>query len=88
LARCTILGDRIALTEQNIGKAVFQKGKDYEPTEDSSVRVYMRQLRIRLHEFYREPGESGTMIVDVPKGGYFLSFTPPIPQTKAKTTSW
>jgi hypothetical protein len=88
LARCTILGDRNGLTEQSIGKAVFHKGKDYEPTEDSSVRVYIRQLRIRLHEFYRESGQSEIMIVDVPKGGYSLSFTPSLPQTEAKTSSW
>lgn len=76
LARCTILGDRQGLSEQSIGRAVFNKRQDYTPTEDSSVRVYIRQLRIRLREFYLSEAQAETVVVDVPKGGYALSFTP------------
>ena len=48
LARCSITGDRDGLTEQMIGRAVFGKSKDYTTAEDGSVRVYVRQLRLRL----------------------------------------
>lgn len=76
LARCTLLGDRRGLTEQSIGRAVLNKREDYTPTEDSSVRVYVRQLRIRLKDYYQAEGAHEQLRVDLPKGGYTLVFTP------------
>ena len=76
LARCTLTGDRGGLTEQTIGKAVFGKRLDYTPAEDSSVRVYVRQLRLRLHEYYQTHSEALLYTVLLPKGGYALTFTP------------
>ena len=79
LARCTLTGDRGGLTEQMIGKAVFDKRLDYTPAEDSSVRVYVRQLRLRLHEYYQTHSETMLYTVLLPKGGYALTFTPTQP---------
>lgn len=76
LARHTIQGDRRKLTEQAIGQAVFGKGQRYDPAEDSSVRVYARQLRLRLHEYYDSTGVHEELVVSVPKGGYALDFSP------------
>ena len=76
LARHTINADRRKLTEQVIGQAVFGKGQHYDPAEDSSVRVYARQLRLRLHEYYDSSGKHEKLIVSVPKGGYALDFSP------------
>jgi len=76
LARHTINGDRRKLTEQAIGQAVFGKGQHYDPAEDSSVRVYARQLRLRLYEYYHSLGLNEELIVSVPKGGYALDFSP------------
>ena len=75
LASCSLRGDRAGLTEQAIGRAVFGKPKDYTPAEDSAVRVYVRQLRLRLHEYYHSVGQSESIVVDLPKGAYALSFT-------------
>jgi hypothetical protein len=75
LASCSLRGDRAGLTEQAIGRAVFGKPKDYTPAEDSAVRVYVRQLRLRLHEYYHSVGQSEPIVVDLPKGAYALSFT-------------
>ena len=75
LATCTLNGDRTGLTEQAIGKAVFGKRQDFTPAEDSVVRVYIRQLRLRLHEYYHSIGQSESIVVDLPKGAYTLSFT-------------
>lgn len=80
LARHTINGDRRKLTEQAIGQAVFGKGQRYDPAEDSSVRVYARQLRLRLHEYYHSLGQHEDLIVSIPKGGYALDFSPALPQ--------
>lgn len=76
LARHTINGDRRKLTEQAIGQALFGKGQRYNPAEDSSVRVYARQLRLRLHEYYHLLELHEELIVSVPKGGYTLDFSP------------
>jgi len=76
LAHHTITGDRHKLTEQMIGQAVFDKGLHYNPAADSSVRVYVRQLRLKLHEYYHSYGLHEELIVSVPKGGYALEFTP------------
>jgi hypothetical protein len=76
LARHTIEGGRRKLTEQAIGQAVFGKGQHYDPAEDSSVRVYARQLRLRLHEYYHSLGQQEELIVSIPRGGYMLDFSP------------
>ena len=62
------------LTEQRIGTAVFGKPSGYSPAEDSSVRVHVRQLRLRLHEYFDREGRDEPMRVDVPKGSYELVF--------------
>lgn len=62
------------LTEQRIGIAVFGKPPGYSPAEDSSVRVHMRQLRLRLHEYFGCEGCNEPLRVDVPKGSYELIF--------------
>jgi hypothetical protein len=75
LARHTIDGDRHKLTEQAIGQAVFGKRHHYNPAEDSAVRVYVRQLRLRLHEYYHSSRAHEELIVSIPKGGYALDFS-------------
>ncbi|HEY8997623.1 MAG TPA: hypothetical protein VIM60_06975 [Edaphobacter sp.] len=74
LALCTLRNDRSGLTEQAIGRAVFEKSSDFHPAEDSSVRVFMRQLRLRLHEYYQGPGAGENIVIEIPKGGYVLAF--------------
>jgi hypothetical protein len=76
LAACTLRGDRAGLTEQAIGRAVFEKTADFNPTEDSSVRVYVRQLRLRLYEYFQSAGADERTIIEIPKGGYALAFHP------------
>jgi hypothetical protein len=74
LAHCTLTHNRAGLTEQAIAQAVFGKAKDFNPTEDSLVRVYMRQLRLRLHEYFHSVGRDEPIVIEVPKGGYVLAF--------------
>jgi hypothetical protein len=74
LADCTLRHDRAGLTEQAIGRSVFGKANDFNPVEDSSVRVYMRQLRLRLHEYYQSTGIDERLVIEIPKGGYALAF--------------
>ena len=74
LAERSIHGQLNELTEQRIGIAVFGKSADYSPTEDSAVRVHVRQLRLRLHEYFHSERRDETLIVDLPKGSYSLVF--------------
>ena len=59
--------------EFTIGREVFDK-KDFDPAEDSSVRVYVSNLRKRLEEYYREEGANDAIKIDIPKGHYEVVF--------------
>lgn len=74
LAEHSIHGHHDELTEQHIGTAIFGKPAGYSPAEDSAVRVHVRQLRLRLHEYFACEGRDEPMIVDIPKGSYELVF--------------
>src|ERR1700733_11679604 len=56
LAERSIHGHVQDLTEHRIGSAVFGKARDYSVVEDSSVRVHVRQLRLKLHEYFDGEG--------------------------------
>jgi hypothetical protein len=66
----TLHGNAHELTEQHIGNALFHKPSDYSPLEDSSVRVHVRQLRLKLHEYFNEDGRNETIVLEIPKGSY------------------
>jgi hypothetical protein len=66
----TIQGHAHELTEQHIGEALFHKPSGYSPLEDSSVRVHVRQLRLKLHEYFDGDGRNEGLIVEIPKGSY------------------
>ncbi len=70
LAERAIHGHNHELTEHNIGIAVFSKPANYSPVDDSSVRVHVRQLRLKLHEYFDGEGRGEPMIVEIPKGSY------------------
>jgi hypothetical protein len=66
----TIEGRSSELTEQQIGIDLFHKPPQYSPLEDSTVRVHMRQLRLKLHEYFDEQGRNEPLILTIPKGSY------------------
>jgi len=74
LAEHSVRGCPGDLTEHSIGTAVFGKPAGYSPAEDSSVRVHVRQLRLRLHEYFACEGRDESLVVDIPKGSYELIF--------------
>lgn len=67
LTERTLHGYWNQLSEQKIGHAVFGKPVNYSPLEDSSVRVHVRQLRLRLHEYFDSVGRSGPSLWRFPK---------------------
>src|ERR1017187_864673 len=74
LAERSLRGQAQDLTEHRIGSAVFGKEQDYSVVEDSSVRVHVRQLRLKLHEYFDGEGRSELVIVEIPKGAYTTLF--------------
>lgn len=76
LTERTIHGHAQDLTEHHIGNALFHKPCGYDPLEDSSVRVHVRQLRLKLHEYFDEAGRKEPLILAIPKGSYSPVFRP------------
>ncbi len=99
MAERSLHGHPEDLTEHRIGSAVFGKPASYSPTEDSSVRVHVRQLRLKLHEYFDSEGRNSEIIVEIPKGAYTPVFRtvkaekpvilqPVIVPAPAKTPFW
>jgi hypothetical protein len=76
MAERSLHGQPQDLTEHRIGSAVFGKARDYSVVEDSSVRVHVRQLRLKLHEYFDGEGRAEAAIVEIPKGAYTTLFRP------------
>jgi hypothetical protein len=74
LAEQTIRGYAHELTEQHVGERLFHKPAGYSPLEDSSVRVHVRQLRLKLHEYFDGVGRDEKLIVEIPRGSYAPTF--------------
>ena len=74
MAERSIRGQIEDLSEHRIGSAVFGKAEGYSVVEDSSVRVHVRQLRLKLHEYFDGEGREEPSIVEIPKGAYTTHF--------------
>lgn len=86
IADRTLHDDTQSLGEHQIGTAVFGKPQDYSAVEDSSVRVHVRQLRLKLHEYFNGEGRNETCIVEIPKGSYNAVFHAPLQPLDAAQT--
>lgn len=69
LAVCSV-NDRTP-KELEIASEVFGKGSDFDPNQDSLVRVYVHNLRQKLDKYYS--GEKSGYRLVIPKGEYRLT---------------
>jgi hypothetical protein len=69
-------GDHEALKEAAIGQAVFGRPADYNAAEDNIVRSNVRQLRLKLGEYYAAEAGSSFGRLTIPKGGYSVELVP------------
>ncbi len=60
--------------EITIAIDVFDKGNDFNPSEDTTVRVHIHNLRKKLTEYYHEEGKDDPVRLSIPKGHYQLFF--------------
>src|SRR5437868_2209234 len=76
------------LKEYQIATEVFGRPHDFDPQHDSTIRVQAGRLRLKLAEYYGSEGAEDTLVADVPKGTYLLSFhhrSPAEAQARAST---
>jgi hypothetical protein len=64
----------ISPKEYQIATEVFGRQKDFDPHLDSMVRVQAGRLRAKLAEYYASEGADDSIIVEMPKGNYTLTF--------------
>ncbi len=62
------------LKEYEIATQVFHRPADFDPQLDSTIRVQAGRLRLKLAEYYGSEGAADPILVDLPKGGYLLTF--------------
>jgi hypothetical protein len=74
LAEKSLSGTADSLKEYTVGLDVFAKPASYDPRQESVVRMHVARLRQKLAEYYRTEGADDAVIVDVPKGGFRVTF--------------
>lgn len=76
LAEKSMSGTADNLKEYVVGLDVFGKPASYDPRQESTVRMHVARLRQKLAEYYRVEGVEDPIVVDLPKGGFKLTFEP------------
>jgi hypothetical protein len=76
LAEKSLEGTADGLKEYTVGLDVFAKPPSYDPRHESVVRMHVARLRQKLSEYYRTEGANDPVIVDLPKGGFKMTFEP------------
>ena len=74
LAEKSLSGAADGLKEYTVGLDVFAKPESYDPRQESVVRMHVARLRQKLAEYYRSEGADDPIFVDVPKGGFKVTF--------------
>jgi hypothetical protein len=64
----------LPIKEYQIATEVFGRSTDFDPQLDSMVRVQAGRLRGKLAEYYGLDGVDDSVVVELPKGTYVLSF--------------
>jgi len=59
--------------EIEIAAEVFNRGEEFDPSQDSMVRVYAHNLRQKLQQFYAEQGRDQPQQITIPKGEYRIA---------------
>src|SRR5690606_18667007 len=74
LVECTLEGR--TPKEHEIATSVFNRGPDFDPGQDSMVRVYAHHLRQKLDNYYASAGRGEAVRIVVPKGEYRVAVAP------------
>ena len=74
LAEKSLDGTADSLKEYTIGLDALGKPASFDPRQESVVRMHTARLRQKLAEYYRTEGVDDPIIVDMPKGGFRVTF--------------
>ncbi|MGH9530426.1 MAG: helix-turn-helix domain-containing protein [Terriglobales bacterium] len=74
LAEHSLKHPGVPLKEYQIATEVFGRAPDFDPHLDSLIRVQAGRLRSKLSEYYLSEGAEDSIVVELPKGSYALSF--------------
>lgn len=74
LADKSLAGASDGLKEYTIGIDAFGKPATYDPKYDPTVRIHVGRLRQKLMEYYQTEGKDDPVVVDLPKGGFKVSW--------------
>jgi hypothetical protein len=74
LAKHAVDHPGVPIKEFQIATEVFGRSADFDPQLDSMVRVQAGRLRSKLTEYYSSDGLEDSIVVELPKGTYVLSF--------------
>jgi hypothetical protein len=86
LADRSLAGEADSLKEYTVGLDVFAKPDSYDPRQESTVRMHVARLRQKLAEYYRTEGLDDAIFVDLPKGGFRVTFEPRAVAAPAEAT--
>src|ERR1700677_4844794 len=76
LAEKSLDGTADGLKEYTIGLDALGKPATFDPRQESVVRMHTARLRQKLAEYYRTEGIDDPVIIDLPKGGFKITFEP------------
>lgn len=68
-------GESELIKEYSIALEALGRSSDFDPKQDSIVRVEAHRLRKRLEEYYRGPGAVHQIHISIPNGQYRPRFT-------------
>ncbi|MDT8066807.1 MAG: hypothetical protein ROO76_01440 [Terriglobia bacterium] len=60
--------------EYQLATEVFGRHSEFDPQTDATVRVQVRRLRVKLAQYYETEGADDPILVEIPKGGYAVTF--------------
>ena len=67
--------DKEYIKEAHVAIDVFKKDGDFDPSLDSTVRVYIGKLRNKLEKFYlSDDSQNSSIVISIPKGHYEVNF--------------
>jgi hypothetical protein len=76
LADQSLAGTGDSLKEYTIGLDALGKPATFDPRQESVVRMHTARLRQKLAEYYRTEGIDDPIVIDLPKGGFKITFEP------------
>src|SRR3982074_644846 len=74
LAEKSLAGASDSLKEYTVGLDGFAQPESNDPRREPTVRMHVARLRQKLAEYYRTEGVDDPIIVDLPKGGFKVTF--------------